>query len=101
MKIIDEGHKYEIPTMYGSEIVQLQFIKKDVNKETGKFDLTYDGITNEELLKVLINRLSYLYNKLPDDYTKEALLSIEKAEDALLSRTDNRKKRKVEGTHKA
>jgi len=63
-----------------------------------------DGVTNEEVLRVLIHRLSYLNEKWMDGKfrCRENSLAITKLEEALMwleRRTADRKARAVEGTH--
>ena len=58
-----------------------------------------DGTTNEDLLEVLIDRMNYLQNKFP---CRENAIAITKLDEALLwleKRTNDRKKRQVEGKH--
>jgi hypothetical protein len=58
-----------------------------------------DGTTNEDLLEVLIDRMNYLQSKFP---CRENAIAITKLDEALLwleKRTNDRKKRQVEGKH--
>jgi hypothetical protein len=63
-----------------------------------------DGVTNEEVLRVLIHRLTFLNEKwLGGKFRcRENSLAITKLEEALMwlnKRTEDRLNRKVEGTH--
>jgi len=61
-----------------------------------------NGITNESLLLVIIDRLKgFLSGPYPDDYTEAALLGLEAALQHLNARTLDRIERGVEGTHQA
>lgn len=100
MKILKEGHKYELAHFesYGLEgcpVQTLQFIEKVPD---GKTLVTInDGTTNEEVLKVLINRLRYLNTKFP---CRENSIVITKLEESLMwlqHRTALRKDQGVEG----
>jgi hypothetical protein len=83
--------------MEGTNPQQIQFIKKEPNA-TGKFLLTTDGTTNEEVLNVLINRLTVLYGKLPSEETLQAINSCKNALSLLNLRTQIRVKQGVENT---
>ena len=87
MKVLDEGHKYEMAAGQG-----ITFVKK-VGGE-----LVYDGVQNDEVLEVLIDRMKYLQAAVP---CRENALVITKLEEALMwleKRTKDRVKRSVEGT---
>lgn len=59
-----------------------------------------NGVTHEALLEILIDRLvSFQEGPYACPENGEALLSLEMAQRALLSRTKNRMARGVEGTH--
>ena|SRR5215813_6316300 len=96
MKALTEGHRYSLKNFEGgNDAQQLQFIEKDVAMNT-----IHDGTTNEEVLEMLIDRLTYLHNRLP---SRETALARTKCEEALLwlkKRTADRKERGVEGTSK-
>jgi hypothetical protein len=99
MKVLTEGHKYIAHNFENKENGQtIQFIEK-VPKEQGSTELVTvnDGTTNEELLEVLIDRMSYLQSKFP---CRENAIAITKLDEALLwlnKRTQDRVKRNVEG----
>ena len=61
MQVITTGHKYELASFEGGPAQTLQFIEKVPTAEGSKELRTVnDGTTNEEVLKVLIDRLQYL-----------------------------------------
>lgn len=101
MKVLDVGHLYELDNFEaGGLSQQLQFINK-VNKtdEHGEVHLVTlkNGTTNEEVLKVLLDRLHALQAKYA---CRENSIAITKLEEALMwleKRTANRVARKVEG----
>lgn len=101
MRVITEGHLYELENFEEGDIKQaLQFIQK-VPVFEGSSDLKTisNGTTNEEVLKVLINRLQYLNGKFP---CRENSIVITKLEEALMwleKRTRDRVARGVEGKH--
>ncbi len=102
MKIITQGHKYELanfehPDQPGQVI---QFIEK-IYFGYGPLKTVNDGTTNEEVLKMLINRLQGMGDKLP---SRENSIAITKCQEALMwleKRTTDRQARGVEGTLKA
>lgn len=96
MKVLDEGHQYLLESFQGNpdEAQGLQFIKK-VQKMSG-VSIT-DGTTNEEVLKMLIDRMNYLQSKFS---CRENAIVITKLEEALMwleKRTADRVERGVEG----
>jgi hypothetical protein len=101
MKVLTEGHLYSLQNFEnGEDGQQLQFIHKEP-AEPGSTTLTTiaDGTTNEEVLKILINRMQFLNNKFP---CRENSLVITKLEESLMwleKRTADRKARSVEGTN--
>lgn len=101
MKILREGHKYELD-MFEEDLniknQTLQFIEKVPEFEGSTVLKTINnGTTNEEVLEMLINRMQYLQGKFP---CRENAIVITKLEESLMwlnKRTSDRKKRGVEG----
>lgn len=103
MKVITEGHAYELenfenPEKKGQEI---QFIQKEPKKNSTELKTVKDGTTNEELLAVLIDRTNYLNGKFPDVNNTKALIHLDMALRLFNKRTADRKKRQVEGKAEA
>jgi hypothetical protein len=102
MKVITTGHKYELASFEGGPAQTLQFIEKiptppPVKVEGPHMITLNDGTTNEEVLKVLIDRLQYLNGKFP---CRENAIVITKLEESLMwlnKRTADRLARNVEG----
>ena len=98
MKVLREGHLYELQSFEGGESQKLQFIEKAPVKEGAtELKTVNDGTTNEELLKVLINRMQSLNGKFP---CRENSIVITKLEESLMwleKRTADRVARNVEG----
>ena len=98
MQVITTGHKYELASFEGGTPQALQFIEKVTTAEGSKELRTVnDGTTNEEVLKVLIDRLQYLNGKFP---CRENAIVITKLEESLMwlnKRTSDRLARNVEG----
>jgi len=93
MKVIIEGHHYLVPlTSHYHEFI----FQNGVVPEVGR-----NGVQNEEVLEILIDRMNYLNKKFP---CRENALAITKLEEALMwlnKRTENRVARGVEGKHEA
>jgi len=102
MKVLTEGHKYELSGFDNPENTQtIQFIEKKPIEGTTALRTVNDGTTNEELLEVLIDRMDYLQGKFP---CRENAIVITKLQESLMwleKRTSDRKKRNVEGKNEA
>ena len=99
MKNITKGHLYELDNMEGGEPQHLQFIHKEPTPDKNEpLQLITNGTTNEEVLRVLIDRLYFLQGKMS---CRENSLVITKLEEALMwleKRTADRLARSVEGS---
>lgn len=102
MRVIKEGHIYELDNFDNPANKQIiSFICKQPKEDnSGELELVFDGTTNEEILAMLIDRLAFLYEKLPDADTSDAIEYCVHALETLELRTRKRKERGVEGTHK-
>lgn len=101
MRVLTEGHKYELDSFeYDPTNQTIQFIEKvPVSPDSGELETKNNGTTNEEVLEMLINRMQYLQDKFP---CRENALVITKLEESLMwlnKRTQDRMKRGVEGKH--
>lgn len=101
MKTLTIGHKYELENFEAKDKPGqvIQFIEKrqEGDAREGVFTTTIDGTTNEEVLRVLIDRIQELNNRFPCRENSIALTHIETALLWLEHRTADRKKRGVEG----
>mgnify|MGYP006935493646 CR=1 FL=1 len=103
MRCIVAGHTYLVPNFNNPDTTQtIQFIHKEP-KEPGSDELTTvnDGTTNEELIAVLINRITFLQEKFPCKENEQCITHLQEGLHWLESRTAARLKRGVEGMHKA
>jgi hypothetical protein len=100
MNILTEGHKYQLTNFEDNNSNQvIQFIEKQLVEKSTELKTVNDGTTNEEVLEMLIDRMSYLQAKFP---CKENACVITKLEESLMwlnKRTSDRIKRNVEGKH--
>lgn len=100
MKNLVAGHTYEMSNFENKDQQGqiLQFIHKEpVEEGSTELKLISDGTTNEEVLEVLIDRLSFLQSKFP---CKENACCITHLQEGLMwleKRTQDRLKRGVEG----
>lgn len=58
MRVIEDGQRYEAQTANGVGVFDVIFCKS----ENGEF---VDGLTNEELVEILIHRMEFLVKKKP------------------------------------
>ena len=99
MKVLVEAHRYELENFEDKEGngQELQFIQKEDKGDGNGFVTVSDGTTNEEVLEVLIDRLTGLNSKFPCKENSVAITHIETALLWLNKRTSDRMKRGVEG----
>lgn len=94
----DEGHKYCLENYESDGFQELAFIKKEPSEsDSTVLQTVMRGTTNEEVLRVLIDRLQYLQNKFP---CRENSIVITKLEESLMwldKRAIDREKRGVLG----
>lgn len=94
IKVIDPGHAYEIASQTKISKLVIAFVK-------GEKGHVHDGITNEDLLAVLIDRMEFLNEgKFHCIQNDEAIASLKSALTWLEARTADRIERDVEGTNK-
>ena len=89
MKVVDPGRVYELAAGNG-----LVFMQKERDR------LVREGTTNEEVLEVLIDRVTDAYQTLPCQETIRALFLLREALAAFHARSARRSGERVEGTLK-
>lgn len=102
MKCLDDCHTYELDLFHkdfevGGLTPASFLIHFFEMKEDG---FTINGVTNEEVLRVLIHRMGVLNKKMPCFENTMTHANLVAALSWLEARTENRVKRNVEGTHK-
>lgn len=101
MKIIREAHRYELENFdqphFPGQI--LQFIEKVPGGDGKPMITVCDGTTNEDVLRVLINRITKLNAKHPCAENGMVIHILQAALSWLNRRTSRRKARGVEGTN--
>ena len=103
MKCLDDCHTYELDTFQNTIAELRPHIHFYEMIEDG---IKIDGVTNEEVILVLLHRLNYLNDIWQNGKfrCRENSLAITKLEEALMwleRRTKNRIERGVEATHEA
>lgn len=101
MKVLRPGHQYELDNFEKKDAPGqiIQFIEKNPTVDQQSLYTVNDGTTNEEVLRVLIDRMQSLQAKFP---CRENAIVITKLEESLMwleKRTADRKARGVEGMH--
>lgn len=107
MKVITAGHRYELENFEQKDKPGqiLQFIEKRPYPHapdggpTTQLETVNEGTTNEEVLKMLIDRCLSLYDKFPSEETACSIGHLRSALYAQQSRTYERQQRGVEGKH--
>lgn len=101
MKVLTEGHKYSLQNFESKKEVQtIQFIEKVPDTEAilkGTLITINDGTTNEEVIEMLIDRLTYLQGKFPCKENACAITHLQEANMWLYERTRKRIAQNVEG----
>ena len=93
------GHCYLLESQCGTALQIIQFIEKAECKDKSKPLVTvFDGTTNEEVLRALIDRLQHLQARMACRENSIAITKLEEALMCLEKRTADRKARRVEGT---
>ena len=94
MECLDDCHSYLVDTFLKKEPpFNIRFYEMRENGEK------IDGTTNEEILEMLIHRLKTLNKKIGCKENSSAIVKLEEARMWLKIRTNDRVKRRVEGTH--
>jgi hypothetical protein len=100
MRTLIAGHRYQLDNFEGSKPQTLQFIHKEPRHAgTTEMMTLEDGTTNEEVLRVLIDRMEFLQDRCPCKENLGALDHMRGALALLEQRTLNRQSRGVEGKH--
>ncbi len=101
MIVVTPGHKYALAHHEGPGVEVIQFIEKQPKAlgAMGDLETACQGTTNEEVLRMLIDRMQSLQAKFP---CRENAIVVTKLEESLMwleKRTADRKARGVEGKH--
>lgn len=96
MRVIEEGQRYEAHTANGVPVFDVIFCKM----ENGEFQ---DGITNEELVEILIHRMTSLVKKKPSQENINSLTHLRQVKQWMnvrnFKKIENRKGNDSRGTN--
>ena len=99
MKTVVPGYVYELASHKPNGVAQiLEFVHKAAVDDS--LEEVDDGTTTEEVIMVLMDRLTFLNAKLPSAHNTRAIFNLRRALEELHARTADRVKRGVEGTAK-
>jgi len=103
MKVITPGHCYQLANFEDKEYGQmLRFIhKQPISEGSPEMETVSEGTTNEEVLRVLIDRMQFLQGKFPCRENAIVITNLEESLMWLEKRTKDRIDRNVEGKHLA
>lgn len=106
MKVLTPGHRYELENFEVKDQPGqvIQFIEKkplsaNTQGDSATLVTVHDGTTNEEIIKMMIDRCQSLYDKFPSEETACTISHLKSALYAQQSRTYERQQRGVEGKH--
>lgn len=102
MRALIQGHRYELENFEAKDQPGqiIQFIQKEpITPGSPEIRTVFDGTTNEEVLAVLIDRLTEMNARFPSRDNSIAITHLEDALMRLEKRTADRKRRGVEGKH--
>jgi hypothetical protein len=102
MKTVVPGYVYELASHKPNGVAQILAFVHKAARAVGDDTLEEldDGTTTEEVIMVLMDRLTFLNAKLPSAHNTRAIFNLRRALDELHARTADRAKRGVEGTAK-
>ena len=87
------GHLYAI-----TDATNVTLVQGTLNFQNGPIkEVGVNGIQNEPVIAILIDRLRFLDAAFPSDFNKNAIMHLEEALKSLQARTANRISRGVEG----
>jgi hypothetical protein len=102
MKTVVPGYAYELASHKPNGVTQiLEFVHKAANAAgDDTLEAVDDGTTTEEVIMVLMDRLTFSNAKLPSAHNTRAILNLRRALDEWHARAADRVKRGIEGTGK-
>lgn len=73
MKVNTPGHNYTLDHLDGNQVTTIQFVQRVPLHEP------LEGVINQEVLRVLIDRVKFLDKEMPWDGNKDILMHLRKA----------------------
>lgn len=65
MRVLDPGHRYALAQLDGDEEQELRFVKRVGAKFPGNEPPAYEGVTMQEVVRALLDRLLYVDHQDP------------------------------------
>jgi len=78
VKVLDPGHRYELPHLDGSGTTLLTFVKREGEAYPGNVG-HHEGVIMQDVLRALIDRAGYVDRQIPCADTDAALMSMKLA----------------------
>lgn len=100
MKPLISGYKYELANADNQAITQTLQFRQAVQNTDGRMVTSTDGVTTEDAIAVLLDRMKVLDATLPHACNKRVIQSLNMALKQLTARTLDRQARLVKGTNK-
>jgi len=101
MKVLDEGHRFELASLDGDSAIQvLQFVKREGKGYPGNVG-HYPGTTSQEVLRALIYRAIYVNGQIPCWQTRLSIWLMAFVIKLYEYRAAKRHKREAPGLHDA
>lgn len=98
MRIIDQGHLYQLDHLDGDEYELLRFVKREGENYPGNVG-HYEGTNIQEVLRALIHRIKYLDRQMHDDRNMHILHNLRHCIFLLESRAAERHNRILSQTN--
>jgi hypothetical protein len=98
----EAGHNYTIGEIlwHDADPAIVKHMEQHLSFQNGPIkESGINGVQNEPIIAILIDRLEFLDRKFPSDFNKNALMHLRFALTALQARTSDRVNRGVEGTN--
>jgi len=89
MEVLDPGHHYTLKHIDGDSVEYLRFVKREGPGYPGN-EGHYAGTNLQEVLRVLIDRIKYLDNQIPDQINADIIENLRFALEDLETRAAQR-----------
>jgi len=100
VKVLDPGHRYELPHLDGDGTTTLTFVKREGEGYPGNVG-HHEGVIMQEVLRALIDRAEYVDRQIPSAATSLAIECMQRACALLETRAAVRHGREIPLAHHA
>ncbi|MCB0653211.1 MAG: hypothetical protein KDC85_18200 [Saprospiraceae bacterium] len=98
MEVLEDGYVYELYHQENPGAEYLKFFHRGiVPNQDGIFEIISEGISNEDVIEVLIHRMHFLQKQLPCKENTKVISKLTECLDLLDERTKDRQDRGVWG----